>query len=126
MAYVLRVAPLSLSSRRARTDPAVRERERQWRDLALPAISLEFSPVAATSPRGSPQRVRLNAYDHPDRQPPRERLFRLSPLRHAPAHSLAAMGTGSLRPGEKGGQAHPARHRRRLVSLVSRHGPRVL
>jgi len=28
-------------------------KERKWRNLALPAINLEFSPVAATSPRDS-------------------------------------------------------------------------
>ncbi len=65
-------------------------------------------------------------HEHEPAQRSRPRLLRLSPIRHEPAHAVARVGRGGIRARQGGGQADPARHRRGVVPLVPRHGPRVV
>src|SRR3972149_4802034 len=60
------------------------------------------------------------------REPTRAGTVLVPPERRPPARGLARMGGGGVPQGEIRGQAHPARHRRRLVSLVPRDRPGVV
>ena len=59
-------------------------------------------------------------------QPPHRRHLRLPPVRRPSAHPLVSLGRRGLRGGAGAGPAGAARHRRRLVPLVPRHGRRVV
>src|ERR1700733_10763887 len=57
---------------------------------------------------------------------PGPRLILLPALGHAPAHPVARVGRRRLRRCPPREHTHASRHRRSLVSLVSRDGSRVL